>query len=592
MMIVMRQYLLLSMLGFGAGIFSAQAQRSHPNVIVILSDDQGWGDLGFTGNQFVQTPHIDRIAREGAIFDNFYVCPVSSPTRAEFLTGRYSTRTGVNSTSGGGERFNLGEKTIADYFHEAGYSTALFGKWHSGTQYPYHPNARGFEEFYGFCSGHWGNYWNPVLEHNGEIVSGDGFIIDDLTNKAIDYLNAAGDKPFFLFMSYNTPHSPMQVPDSWWNRVKDRPLTQSATEAQREDSTFTKAALAFAENIDWNVGRLLSHLSKLGIEEETIVLYFADNGPNSHRWNGGMRGRKGSTDEGGVRSPLCMRWPGHISAGTHKQQLMGAIDLLPTLLGLSGIAYQEQKPLDGINMQSVLLSGNESEIDRVLYSYWQDKLSVRSAGYLLSADDHLYDLREDRVQNNPIEATQSKIYVYLKEQKNSYEREVLIDHPHKDMRPFAIGHIDEVYSKLPARDAKISGGIERSNKYPNSSYFTNWRDSNAEIRWNIDVLDDGLFEAYIYYTCDERNIGSTFTLETDRGGQEKLNFQLTTAHDMPMLGADLDRVPREESYVKGFKSLAVGKLPLAEGRATLTLKATNIAHEEAMNFWMLVLKRK
>ena len=237
---------LFSVLGVGAGCIPAFAQKQLPNIIVMLSDDQGWGDLGFTGNTFVQTPNIDRIAHEGTILENFYVCPVSSPTRAEFLTGRYHVRSGVNSTTGGGERFNLGEKTIAEYFREAGYATSLFGKWHSGTQYPYHPNARGFEEFYGFCSGHWGNYWNPVLEHNGEIISGEGFIIDDLTDKALDYIRDHKEHPFFMFLSYNTPHSPMQVPDSWWNRVKDRTLSQRATFPEQEDTTFTKAALALA----------------------------------------------------------------------------------------------------------------------------------------------------------------------------------------------------------------------------------------------------------------------------------------------------------------------------------------------------------
>ena len=356
---------LFSVLGVGAGCIPAFAQKQLPNIIVMLSDDQGWGDLGFTGNTFVQTPNIDRIAHEGTILENFYVCPVSSPTRAEFLTGRYHVRSCVNSTTGGGERFNLGEKTIAEYFREAGYATSLFGKWHSGTQYPYHPNARGFEEFYGFCSGHWGNYWNPVLEHNGEIISGEGFIIDDLTDKALDYIRDHKEHPFFMFLSYNTPHSPMQVPDSWWNRVKDRTLSQRATFPEQEDTTFTKAALALAENLDWNIGRVLSLLHSLDLEQETIVIYFSDNGPNSFRWNGGMKGRKGSTDEGGVRSPFCIRWPGHIRKGAVETQLSGAIDLIPTLLGLAGIEYTPLRKLDGIDWGQRLLDEKAPAIDRV-----------------------------------------------------------------------------------------------------------------------------------------------------------------------------------------------------------------------------------
>jgi len=132
----------------------------QPNVIVILTDDQGWGDLSLNGNTNLTTPHIDTLAKDGVSFDRFYVCPVCSPTRAEFLTGRYHARSGVYSTSAGGERIDLDEKTIAQTFKAAGYTTAAFGKWHNGMQYPYHPNARGFDEFYGFCSGHWGDYFS------------------------------------------------------------------------------------------------------------------------------------------------------------------------------------------------------------------------------------------------------------------------------------------------------------------------------------------------------------------------------------------------------------------------------------------------
>ena len=134
-----------------------------PNIVVILTDDQGWGDLSLNGNNDLSTPNIDSLAKDGASFDRFFVCPVCSPTRAEFLTGRYHVRGGVYSTSAGGERLNLDEITIADTFKSAGYTTGAFGKWHNGMQYPYHPNGRGFDEFYGFCSGHWGDYFSPPL---------------------------------------------------------------------------------------------------------------------------------------------------------------------------------------------------------------------------------------------------------------------------------------------------------------------------------------------------------------------------------------------------------------------------------------------
>ncbi|MCC8095987.1 MAG: sulfatase-like hydrolase/transferase [Tannerellaceae bacterium] len=289
----------------GVGLVSPlllQAQQTAPNMVLILADDQGWGDLSIHGNLSVSTLHIDRVGREGAAFTNFYVCPVSSPTRAELLTGRYAARSGVRDVSEGGERINPDERTLADYLKQGGYATAAFGKWHNGTQYPYHPNARGFDEFYGFCSGHWGNYWNPLLERNGEIVYGDGFIIDDLTTHAIEYIRQHREQPFFVYLPYNTPHSPMQVPDTWWDLVEDREIRQRATDPEKEDLAFTRAALALTENIDWNVGRVMQTLEELGLDEHTIILYLTDNGPNSDRWNGGMKGRKGSTDVGALIS--------------------------------------------------------------------------------------------------------------------------------------------------------------------------------------------------------------------------------------------------------------------------------------------------
>ncbi|WP_373514225.1 sulfatase-like hydrolase/transferase, partial [Persicitalea sp.] len=321
-----------------------QAQTRKPNIVILLSDDQGWGDLSVSGNKNIHTPNIDGIAKNGAIFDRFYVQPVCSPTRAELLTGRYHTRMGVRSTSEGGERFNLDETTIADAFKKAGYATAAYGKWHSGMQYPYHPNARGFDDYYGFCSGHWGDYFSPMLEHNGAITQGEGFLVDDLTDHAMAFMEKNKDQPFLVYVPYNTPHAPMQVPDRWWDEFKNKPLAMRAEDGLEEDLDFTRAALAMCENIDWNVGRIVQKLQDLKLEDDTIILYFSDNGPNSYRWNGGMKGRKGSTDEGGVRSPLVMQYPKMIQRGTKIQEITSVIDLLPTLVDMAGISFQPPKP--------------------------------------------------------------------------------------------------------------------------------------------------------------------------------------------------------------------------------------------------------
>ena len=210
-----------------------------PNIILILTDDQGWGDLSMTGNTNISTPNIDQLARDGVFLERFYVSPVCSPTRAELLTGRYHVRGGVWSTGAGGERLDLDETTIAEIFRDAGYSTAAYGKWHNGMQAPYHPNSRGFDDYYGFCSGHWGNYYNPMLEHNGEIVKGNGFIIDDFTQHGIEFMEKNRNKPFFLYLPFNTPHSPMQVPDRFWENFKDKELEMFNRDKAKEDIPFT-----------------------------------------------------------------------------------------------------------------------------------------------------------------------------------------------------------------------------------------------------------------------------------------------------------------------------------------------------------------
>src|SRR5256885_6011069 len=171
----------------------------HPNIVILLADDQGWGDLSINGNSNLSTSNIDSLARTGAMLEHFYVCPVCSPTRAEFLTGRYHPRGGVHGVSTGGERLNLDEKTIGDVFKAAHYVTGAFGKWHNGSQWPYHPNARGFDEYYGFTSGHWANYFDPPLEHNGEPVRGKGFITDDLTDHALQFIEQNKDQRFFCY---------------------------------------------------------------------------------------------------------------------------------------------------------------------------------------------------------------------------------------------------------------------------------------------------------------------------------------------------------------------------------------------------------
>ncbi len=574
------------------GLSTAKRTGKRPNVIVILTDDQGWGDLSINGNTNLSTPNIDQLARDGASFDRFFVCPVCSPTRAEFLTGRYHARSGVYSTSAGGERMNLDEVTIADTFKAAGYKTAAFGKWHNGMQYPFHPNGRGFAEFYGFCSGHWGNYFDPMLEHNGRIVKGNGFVIDDLTDRLIGFVEANKDQPFFAYLPYNTPHSPMQVPDRWWDKFKGKDLLMRSRDPKKENVGHTRAALAMCENIDWNVGRILKKLDQLDLSDDTVVVYFCDNGPNGARWNGGMKGRKGSTDEGGVRSPLFVRWPEKISRGQRVEQIASATDLLPTLATLCDVPIVGKKKLDGIDLSNSLLNAkpeaSKTATDRMIVSHWRDRVSVRTQRFRFDNKGALFDMVTDPGQRMNV-ADQHVAQVKKFRSVVDNFRETVLKGYDIDQRPFVLGHPDYLLTQIPARDGKAFGNISRSNRFPNCSFFTNWKSVNDKITWDVEVGQSGRYRVQLYYTCRAKNVGTVIELSC---GESKLRSKISIAHDPELFGQEKDRVKRTESYVKEFKALDMGKLFLNKGKSELKLQAVEIPGDEAIDFRLLMFERE
>lgn len=584
------------------------AAERRPNVVIFLSDDQGWGDLSVHGNSQLQTPHIDSLARDGALFDRFFVCPVCSPTRAEFLTGRYHPRGGVRGVSTGLERLNLDEKTIADTFRAAGYATGAFGKWHNGSQWPYHPNARGFDEYYGFTSGHWGEYFDPPLEHNGKFIRGRGYITDDLTEHALAFIESHQNQPFFCYLPYNIPHSPFAVPDQFWQKHKDQAITMRGNEGMNESLEVTRCVLAMCENIDWNVGRVLRRLDELKLAQDTIVIYFADNGPNSFRWNGGMKGRKGSTDEGGVRVPCLIRWPGKIGPGTKISQIAGAIDLFPTLAKLAGITVQSPKPFDGRDL-SPLLQGSSSEWpDRMIFSHWNGKTSVRTQQYRLDDRGALYDMVADPGQSKSISQERPEITEQLAAAVKNWQTEVFQDPepaaPRErgkakaskrasdpaDRRPYPVGFAEFPMTPLPARDGVPHGGVKRSSSAPNSSYFVNWTSLEDSITWDVEVHTDGEYEVDIYYTCPETDAGSTIELGFLNS---KLSGKVTPGWDPPLY-TNQDTIPRPaaESQMKEFHPLKFGTMHLEKGRDRLTLRATHIPGKSVMDVRLVTLTLK
>lgn len=556
----------------------------NPNILIILTDDQGWGDLSINGNTNLKTPNIDNIALNGASFERFYVSPVCSPTRAELLSGKFFVRSGVNGVTRGYERMNTDVKLISDFFKGKKYKTGAFGKWHNGSQPPYHPNNRGFDEFYGFTSGHWGNYFDPILEKNGKIIKTEGYINDVITNEAISFIKKS-NKPFLSFISYNTPHSPMQVPDKYSD---DKDILLRGRYSKRENIEKTKAAMGMIENIDENIGNVVRLLKEKGVYENTIIIFFSDNGPNGNRWNNDLKDRKGSTNEGGVRVPFFIQWPKNIKKGLKIKQISSVLDVFPTLLELTG--NESLNDLDGMSLKRFLDSPSLLDDERTIFSYWNNRISARNNNYILDHENNLYDLVKDFSQCNPIEKDNNPHYQKLLNDKNEWLTKVV--NPNKEKlkrRPFTINYNTAKYTHLPARDAEINGDLKRSSIHANCSFIENWKNTNDYIFWEIDVLEDGINNIELYYTLEKESVGTEIALEFEN---QIIKKTIDEFHDPNLVGFEEDKIKRIESYTKDFKKIKIGTMSFKKGLSKLKLKTTKKVGKKSIDFRLLILKNE
>ena len=349
---------------------SPGSESTRPNIIVIMPDDQGYGDHGVTGNKVFRTPNIDALANDSASMTDFYVCPVCSPTRASLMTGRYHYRTRVVDTFKGRSMMDPEEVTIAELLKEAGYATGIFGKWHLGDNYPLRPNDQGFEESFIHKGGglaqpsepleNGRRYTDPILFRNGEQVQTEGYCTDLYFDAAMEFIDEckSKDRPFFIYLPPNAPHGPFHdVPQELYEYYKTADLQSLVRGKQGQLDQLARIA-AMVENIDQNVGRLDAHLREQGLFENTLVFFLVDNGPNSMRYAGPFRGMKTNVHEGGIRSPLFARWPARIKAGTKNDRISAHIDLLPTILEAADVDAPSDVKVDGRSLLP-LLEGKE-----------------------------------------------------------------------------------------------------------------------------------------------------------------------------------------------------------------------------------------
>jgi arylsulfatase A-like enzyme len=395
---------------------AADAANSRPNIILIVSDDQGYADVGFHGSKEIPTPNLDALAASGTICTAGYVTfPVCSPSRAGFLAGRHGARFGYDTNpdqkteNAHAAGLPLSERTMADALKKAGYRTGLVGKWHLGYEPYFHPNQRGFDDFFGFIGGghqylDWkpGNGYEADLLRNAAVVPGmnQRYLTDILSDEAVGFVERHQDKSFFLYLAYNAPHGPLQAPPEYLARVPN-------LKGRRQ----IYGAMIVA--VDDGIGRLRARLKDLGLEQNTLIYFISDNGgpiqANASN-NSPLRGQKSQVWEGGIRVPYVVSWPGQVPAGAHFDQPVSTLDFLPTSLAVAGVKTDGMPSLEGVNLLPYLKGENKSAPhERLFWRHRNGSWAVREGDWKLVEDPqgqrHLIHIAEDiSEQNNLIEA--------------------------------------------------------------------------------------------------------------------------------------------------------------------------------------------
>ncbi|MCP4379036.1 MAG: arylsulfatase [bacterium] len=498
----------LKAIGFGAaalavpGLARAKGPRNaKPNVILIITDDQGYGDLGCHGNKVIQTPNLDKLYTQSTRLTNYHVGPTCAPTRAALMTGRYCNRTGVWHTIMGRSIMRRDEVTMADVFRAGGYRTSFCGKWHLGDNYPYRPRYRGFDEVLSHGGGgvgqtpdYWGNdYFDDTYMHNGKPVKFKGYCTDIWFDAAINFAEscAKAGKPFFTYLSTNAPHGPFKVAKKYSDLYKGKPNVPNAN------------FYGMITNIDENMGKLVKKLDALGIADNTILIFTTDNGTaagfrGGKGFNAGMRGTKGSQYDGGHRVPFFIRWPdGGVEARKDIGRLAAHIDVLPTLTELCGINRPKGVALDGTSIVPLLKGDAANWADRTLVTdsqrlencvKWKTS-AVMTDRWRLIDGKKLYDMIADAGQQKDIADGNPAVVKTLRAAYDKWWASVSVQFD--EFVPIVIGSDKENPTRLTSHD---------------------WHGPGAQRTWNHRQLRGGPIANGFWAVNIERDGTYEFTL--------------------------------------------------------------------------------
>ena len=511
--------------------FSAFLVGKQPTVVIVITDDQGYGDLGCTGNPIIQTPEIDKLAGESVCLLDYHVAPTCSPTRAALMSGHWTNRTGAWHTIMGRSMLREDEGTLGEFFKGAGYQTGMFGKWHLGDNFPYRPEDRGFDEVYRHGGGGvgqtpdvWDNsYFDGGYFHNGEIVPAKGFCTDVFFDQANRFIteSARRGKPFLAYISTNAPHGPFHCPQKYMDLYPGQ-------------SPTIQAFYGMITNIDENVGRTRKLLKDLGIHENTIFIFTTDNGTARGReiYNAGMRGQKGSEYDGGHRVPFLVHWPrGGMASKREVDTLCHAVDIAPTLLDLIGAEAPAGYCFDGVSIKSLLAGkGGAGWPERMLVTdsqrvrdpiKWKQS-AVMSQGWRLVNGKELYHIDEDPGQEKDLAgkypdrvAKMRAFYeVWWAELEPTFARTTELHLGHKDHPVVTLTSHDWIQEAYPPWNQ-----AQNRNKQPVHPRRLNIK---HEGHWAVKVLHEGTYEVEVRRWPEESG--------------KKINEELPPGEDVP--GAD------------------------------------------------------
>ena len=537
----MKKIHLLALL-FLVFLIGCKKDKTPPNVILIITDDQGYGDLSFNGNPNIITPALDNFAAESVRFNNFYVSPVCAPTRSSLMTGRYSLRTGVRDTYNGGAIMASSEVTIAEMLKQANFTTGIFGKWHLGDNYPSRPSDQGFDESLIHLAGGMGqvgdftnyfkkdtSYFDPILWHNNEQKPYKGYCSDIFTENAIEFIENNKNNPFFCYLSFNAPHNPLQVPDEYYQAYKTLDPTDGIDpelipneKISEKTKDNTRKVYAMVTNIDDNLKKLFNKVDELGIKDNTIVIFMTDNGPQHARYIAGMKGRKSSVYNGGIRVPFFLRFPAMFSGNQEVNQITAHIDLLPTLSKLCNVEMPRDRKIDG---RSFIPSINSEKLpERSFFSYWTRKYPElynnialqRGQFKLIGKTDYnspienfeLYDTYNDPFEKNNLVTQKKSIALSLKKEMHQTFLELVNSENLKNPPRIMLGSDFENPVYLNRNDAGGQRAV--------------WNQEQAYSFWKVDINKEGLYDLKFKFLKPLPANGNMY-LEIGQSIQQKFN---------------------------------------------------------------------